>query len=171
MVGYGLPASIPCRSAVYAPEQEAGRPEARRSRSPHGPDRIVVTLIDDRALFGESLAMAMNTLNPEFEATHWTSADAMANLPSALRGADVVLVCIGRATLSKGATSQLIKALLGTGGHPPVAVLADTINAASVRAGIGMGLQGFITSDVPLSAVMDALRKVRQGTTVIPSPH
>lgn len=171
MVGFGPPASTLCRSAVHAPEGEDGGPDPGRDGSPRQDDRVVVALIDDRALFGESLAMAMNIQDAGFRATHWTGADAMANLPSALGGADVVLVCLGRATLTRSTTNQLIKALLGVSGHPPIAVLADTISVASVKAGIAMGLRGFMTSDAPLGAVMDALRKIRQGATVIPSAH
>lgn len=133
--------------------------------------RVAVTLIDDRALFGESLATAMNAQGLEFVVKHWRSADVIADVGSALQGADLVLVCIGRSNPTKGPVHHLIKALLDESNHPPVAVLADAISPAMVRVVMRMGLRGIVTSTASLNAVINAMRQIHRGATVIPNAH
>lgn len=171
MVGSGLPASIHRRTSLRAPERGSGGSEVHRGRRPEDRARIVVTVIDDRALFGESLATAVNAQAGDIVMTHWRVGQALADPAAALRDADVVLVCIGRTGLSKGATNHLLKALLGTDPHPPIAVLSDTVSPGMVRTGMGMGLDGIIASTVPLRSVIDALRRIHSGATVLPNMH
>ncbi|MCW2238577.1 DNA-binding response regulator [Azospirillum canadense] len=126
-------------------------------------------MIDDRALFGESLATAVNAQAGDVVMRHWRCAQALADLQTVQRDADIVLVCIGRASLTKGSTNQLLKALLRDDSHPPVAVLADTVNPNMVRNGMAMGLGGMIASSVPLGSVISALRQIHSGATVLPN--
>ncbi|WP_448206894.1 DNA-binding response regulator [Azospirillum sp. sgz302134] len=169
MDGYGLPARYRGTPACSAPDGNRGGGAARPQNPPGDAGRIAVLLIDDRVLFGESLAMAMNAQASDLAVTHWRSADVLANLPLVLRGPDVVLVCIGRASLSRGSANRLIRALAAEPGHPPVAVLSDAAGRAMVRAGVRIGLRGVVSGLAPLSTVIGALRQIHQGATVIPS--
>ncbi|MBB3264553.1 DNA-binding NarL/FixJ family response regulator [Azospirillum sp. OGB3] len=146
------------------------------ARSPHPDGRtggrapIAVLLIDDRALFGESLAAAINAFAPDVAVSHRRSAAALADLPAALRGTDVVLVSIGRADPAKGGVGQLLDALAVGGSHPPVAILADRPGAAVDAAAARLGLRGVLSGRMPLAEVIAALRLIHGGGTVSPDP-
>lgn len=146
------------------------------ARSPHPDGRtgrrapITVLLIDDRSLFGESLAAAINAFAPDVAVNHRRSATALADLPAALRGTDVVLVSIGRADPAKGGIGQLLDALSGGGPHPPVAVLADRPGPAVTAAAARLGLRGVLSGRMPLAEVIAALRLIHGGGTVSPDP-
>lgn len=141
-------------------------PEARAGgRAP-----IAVLLIDDRSLFGESLAAAINASAPEFAVSHRRGADALADLSATLRGADVVLVNIGRADPARGGIGQLLDALSGAAAHPPVAVLADRPGPAVTDAAARLGLRGVLSGRMPLAEVVAALRLIHDGGTVSPDP-
>ncbi|WP_188260359.1 response regulator transcription factor [Azospirillum tabaci] len=129
---------------------------------------IAVLLIDDRSLFGESLAAAINAFAPDVAVSHRRSAAALADLPAALRGTDVVLVSIGRADPAKGSVGQLLDALSGGGPHPPIAVLADRPGAAVTAASVRLGLRGVLSGRMPLAEVIAALRLIHGGGTVSP---
>lgn len=129
---------------------------------------IAVLLIDDRSLFGESLAAAINAFAPDVAVSHRRSAVALADLPAALRGTDVVLVSIGRADPAKGGIGQLLDALSGGGSHPPVAVLADRPGVAVAAAAARLGLRGVLSGRMPLAEVIAALRLIHGGGTVSP---
>ncbi|TWA91760.1 hypothetical protein FBY14_103250 [Azospirillum brasilense] len=131
---------------------------------------IAVLLIDDRSLFGESLAAAINAFAPDVAVSHRRSAAALADLPAALRGTDVVLVSIGRADPAKGGVGQLLDALAGSGPHPPVAVLADRPGAAVADAAVRLGLRGVLSGRMPLAEVIAALRLIHGGGTLSPDP-
>lgn len=158
----------------FMPRAPAG---ARGGARPPRPDGrtggrapITVLLVDDRALFGESLAAAINAFAPDVAVSHQRSAVALADLPAALRGTDVVLVSIGRADPAKGGIGQLLDALSGGGSHPPVAVLADRPGAVVVAAATRLGLRGVLSGRMPLAEVIAALRLIHGGGTVTPSP-
>ncbi|MFL7903700.1 helix-turn-helix domain-containing protein [Azospirillum argentinense] len=142
------------------------RPDVRTGgRAP-----ITVLLIDDRSLFGESLAAAINAFAPDVAVSHQRSAAALADLPAVLRGADVVLVSIGRADPAKGGIGQLLGALAGGGSHPPVAILADRPGAAVADTAARLGLRGVLSGRMPLAEVIAALRLIHSGGTVSPDP-
>ncbi len=161
-------AGICINAVLRAPAQEGDGPAMRRQRQSEAPKRIAVALIDDRVLFGQSLATAMNDQTTDLVAMHWKSVDALAAVPSVLQDADVVLVCIGRSSLSRGSMSRLIKALLKQDGHPPVAILADTADADIVAAGPAMGLRGVLSGKASLEVVASALRQIHAGGTIVP---
>lgn len=133
-----------------------------------GQTPIAVLLIDDRSLFGESLAAAINASAPDVAVIHRRSAEALANLSAALRGADVVLVSIGHAHPAKGGIGQLLNALPGAAAHPPVAVLADRPGPAVIEAVARLGLRGVLSGRMSLAEVAAALRLIHQGGTVTP---
>ncbi|KAA0680061.1 DNA-binding response regulator [Roseomonas genomospecies 6] len=142
------------------------RPEVRTGgRAP-----IAVLLIDDRSLFGESLAAAINASAPDVAVSHRRSAAALADLPAALRGSDVVLVNIGRADPAKGDIGQLLGALTGGTTHPPVALLADRPGPTVTDAAARLGLRGVLSGRMPLAEVIAALRLIHDGGTVSPDP-
>ncbi|MCW2243597.1 DNA-binding response regulator [Azospirillum canadense] len=157
--------------ALRAPEQESGGPDPHRQQRPESAKRIAVALIDDRALFGESLATAMNDRATDLVVKHWKSVDALASVPSALQGVDLVLICIGRTSLFRGSMSRLIKVLLKQDRHLPIAILADTADPAMVATGRAMGLRGILSSKASLDAVATALRQIYAGGTVVPNEH
>ncbi|MBP2291449.1 response regulator transcription factor [Azospirillum rugosum] len=161
MIGSGPPAGTHCRTASYAPERGGSERGGRAA--------IAVAVVDDRALFGESLATAVNAQAGDVVMSHWRYAQALGDLQTILRDADVVLVCIGRANLTKGSINQLLRALLREDAHPPVAVLADTVSPSMVRSGMSMGLGGMIASTAPLKSVISALRQIHSGATVLPN--
>ncbi len=169
MVGFGLSTNAHCKSAFFAPEREGGGAAGQRRDSPDEHKRITVALIDDRALFGESLATAINAQSPDFAVKHWRSADVLVDVGPALRGVDLVLVSIGRSNPTKGSTLQMIKALLERHEHPPIAILADAISPAMVRVVMRMGLRGIVTSATSLHALINAMRQIHRGATVIPT--
>lgn len=143
------------------------QPESRRTG---GWTPIAVLLIDDRSLFGESLAAAINALAPDVAVSHRRSAAALVDLSAALRCADVVLVNIGRADPAKGGISQLLSALSGGTAHPPVAVLADRPGPAVTDVAARLGLRGVLSGRMPLAEVVAALRVIHNGGTVTPDP-
>lgn len=169
MVGFGLSANAQCKSAFFAPAREGGGTAGHRRGPLDDRKRITVALIDDRALFGESLAMAINAQSPDFAVKHWRSADVLVDVGSALQGIDLVLVCIGRSNPTKGSINQMIKALLDGHTHPPIALLADAVSPAMVRVVMRMGLRGIVTSAASLHAVINAMRQIHRGATVIPN--
>ena len=169
MVGFGLSANAHSKAAFFAPAREGGGAVGRRQGSSDDHKRIVVVLIDDRALFGESLATAINAQSPDFAVKHWRSADVLVDVGSALRGVDLVLLCIGRSNPTKGSIHRIINALLEEHEHPPIALLADAISPAMVRVVMRMGLRGIVTSATSLQAVINAMRQIHRGATVIPN--
>ncbi|MBK4719500.1 response regulator transcription factor [Azospirillum sp. YIM DDC1] len=171
MIGLDAPAGI---RREFMPRAPSG---ARGGAVPPHPDGgtggrapIAVLLIDDRSLFGESLAAAINAFAPDVAVSHRRSAAALADLPAALRGTDVVLVSIGRADPAKGGVGQLLDALAGSGPHPPVAVLADRPSAAVADAAVRLGLRGVLSGRMPLAEVIAALRLIHGGGTLSPDP-
>ncbi|MDW7556071.1 MULTISPECIES: DNA-binding response regulator [Azospirillum] len=152
------------------PGARGGAVPPRQGGRTGGRAPIAVLLIDDRSLFGESLTAAINAFAPDVAVSHQRSTAALADLPAALRGTDVVLVSIGRADPAKGGIGQLLDALAGSGPHPPIAVLADRPGAAVTAAAVRLGLRGVLSGRMPLAEVIAALRLIHGGGTVSPDP-
>lgn len=168
MVGFGVPADIRHGCPATAPERKGIEPKARSEDPPNGVERIAVLVIDDRTMLGQSLAAAINASTSDISVTHRTTQQALADLPAAFGQADIVLVCVGRAGLVRGAMARTLKRLLAEQPHPPIAILADRTEPSAVDAAMRLNLRGILSSTAPLSTVIDSLRRIHQGATVVP---
>lgn len=168
MVGFAVPAKIRDRMHTAAPEREGGGPATRSGHRRDEGERIAVLLIDDRALFGESLVAAINAGTPDISAVHRTSEQALADLPSSLKDADVVLVAAGKSSLTSGPVGQTLKRLLDERRHPPIAIVTDRTGSGVVDEATRLKLRGIVASTAPLSAVVGAIRHIHGGGAVMP---
>ncbi|SMH47480.1 response regulator [Azospirillum agricola] len=140
------------------PRHAPGRGDGNASSAP-----LLLGVIDDRVLFGESLVKAINGSDSGLSAWHATSAQALADLRAVLGRADVVLVAIGRSGPSVGRIGRVIEALLAERPHPPVAVLTERMRPPLLEEGRRSGLSGVLSVAVSLAVLIDAIRRLHRG--------
>lgn len=126
-----------------------------------GPPPLRVRLLDDRALFGESLATATASVAPDIRLERMNYREALADPAAAVSGCDIVLVRIHRSGLDRGPGGRTLAAVLASHPHPPVAVLADGQGPRLRKAGVLLGLAGILSTALSLNSVIDALRRMR----------
>ncbi len=166
MVGPVTPADDRWKGPGGAPERRGAGP-VEPSPGPGSSAPIVVVLIDDRKLLGESLATAINAGTPDLVMIHRTGAEALADPAALLRGTDIILLSVGRAALTAAPVERTLRRLLGPASHPPVAVLVDRAGPEPAAEARQLGLRGIVGGTMPLDGVVGALRRIHRGATVV----
>lgn len=140
--------------------------KAGRSAEPKGSvhwlgrSPVLVSLIDDRALFRDSLAAALNTV-ADIKVQPASPADAGADLPATLRGMHVVLITMDRPGLTKGPCGAVLARVLALEARPAVAVIVGRISRALRREASRLGVDALLTTENGLSALAEDLRRLR----------
>ena len=130
--------------------------------------RILVRLIEDRFLFAESLAAAVHASAPDILVEHRSSRDVLADPSGVAQDAAVILVGLGRGSLTEGEAGKALQALLALDPHPPIAVVVQKARQPLLRQALGLGVRGFLPVSAPLSAAIGAIRLIRSGGTYLP---
>ncbi|HYG86297.1 MAG TPA: hypothetical protein VD978_08565 [Azospirillum sp.] len=130
-------------------------------------ERLLVKLIDDRVLVRESMAAALQACALDITVEQLSCGETLNDPDAAVRGAQVILINIGRSKLAADPVSHAVEELLRQAPHPPMAVIADWINSALVNKGRRLGLSAVISADEGVNTVVAAIRGMSSGGTYI----
>jgi DNA-binding NarL/FixJ family response regulator len=170
MAGHGI-AGMRERAARLGGEVDLRTPEAGgaavRVRLPLSPSRatrapIRVLLVEDHAAVREAIAAAFRR-EPDFEVVG--EAATLAEARGMLDEVDVALVDLG---LPDGDGSDLIADLRDAEPNAYAVVLSADLDRSVVARAVERGAAGALSKTNRLPAVIDAVRRVRAGETLLP---
>jgi DNA-binding NarL/FixJ family response regulator len=126
------------------------------------PERIRVLLVEDHAAVREAIA-AMFAREPDFEVT--AQAASLAEARDALDNVDVAVIDLG---LPDGYGGDLIKELRAVNRHAQALVLSGSLDRADIARAVESGAAGALNKTVRLDELVDAVRRLRRGETLLP---
>lgn len=137
--------------------------------SPNGSDggRPFVWLIDRRPL----CRCAFRTMLSEWAVTHdlaVETAGADAAAPADVAGCRLALVSLGGADLAAGDGLDLVAAVQARVPSVPIAVIADAEDARSIRAALGTGGRGYVSTMLEPDVVGSVLSLILAGGSYVP---
>jgi DNA-binding NarL/FixJ family response regulator len=128
-----------------------------------GPEeRVRVLLVEDHAAVREAIA-AMFDREPDFEVTG--QAASLAEARGLLDNVDVAVVDLG---LPDGSGSDLITELRDVNRHAQALVLSASLDRAEIARAVDSGAAGTLNKTAHLDEVVDAVRRLRAGETLLP---
>jgi DNA-binding NarL/FixJ family response regulator len=124
---------------------------------------IRIVLVEDQALVREGIA-GLLALEPEIEviATACDGEEALATIPAA--APDVVLLDMRLPRLSG---LEVVRRLAQSGRLPPTIILTTFDDDSLVVEGLRAGARGYLLKDVTLAELVQAIRVVASGGTVV----
>jgi PAS domain S-box-containing protein len=126
------------------------------------PERIRVLLVEDHAAVREAIA-AMLEREPDFEVT--AQAASLADARDLLDNVDVAVLDLG---LPDGYGGDLIKELRAVNRHAQALVLSGSLDRADIARAVESGAAGTLNKTVHLDELVDAVRRLRRGETLLP---
>ena len=126
------------------------------------PERIRVLLVEDHAAVREAIA-AMLEREPDFEVT--AQAASLADARNLLDNVDVAVLDLG---LPDGYGGDLIKELRAVNRHAQALVLSGSLDRADIARAVESGAAGTLNKTVHLDELVDAVRRLRRGETLLP---
>jgi DNA-binding NarL/FixJ family response regulator len=123
---------------------------------------VRILLVEDHASLREALA-AMLEREPEFEVAGQVA--SLAEARTLLEDIDVALVSLG---LPDGSGSDLIKDLRAVSPRAQALVLSASFDRADVADAIQAGAAGTLNKTAHLDEIVDAVRRLRAGETLLP---
>jgi DNA-binding NarL/FixJ family response regulator len=128
-----------------------------------GDGALRVVLIDDHEMVAEALALAMRTSGIDVVARAGTLADGLSLVASS--EPDVVLLDF---RLPDGDAIDGVRALATVGDDVPVLVVTAVADERTAVDVLAAGAAGYVTKDLPIADLVDALRTAAGGGTVVP---
>jgi DNA-binding NarL/FixJ family response regulator len=125
-------------------------------------ETVRILLVEDHASLREALA-AMLEREREFEVAG--QAASLAEARTLLEDIDVALISVG---LPDGSGSDLIKDLRAVSPRAQALVLSATFDRADVADAIQAGAAGTLNKTAHLDEIVDAVRRLRAGETLLP---
>src|SRR5215211_5587660 len=138
-----------------------GEPE-----KPEEPEEEVrILLVEDHAIFREALASNFKREEASFEVVGQAGSLAEARRMLQEEQVDVAVIDLG---LPDGYGGDLIKDLREANPHAQALVLSATLERAQIARAVEAGAAGVINKTAHLSEVVDAVRRLRRGETLLP---
>jgi DNA-binding NarL/FixJ family response regulator/signal transduction histidine kinase len=125
-------------------------------------ETVHVLLVEDHAAVRESMAAAF-AREPGFEVV--AHAGSLAEARRRLRGVDVAIVDLG---LPDGNGADLIPDLRAENADAQALVLSAGLDRSAVAAAVERGAAGALSKDAHLRDVVNAVRRLRAGETLMP---
>ena len=126
---------------------------------------ISVLVVDDHAVFAQSLAAALDG-SPGIDVIAVANSGSDAVKMTTEFGPDIVLLDLQLPDVSG---TELIAEVLAANDATRVVVLTASVDARTARAAVEAGCLGYVTKDQGLDEVLSAVRSVAAGQSVIPS--
>jgi PAS domain S-box-containing protein len=126
------------------------------------PDEVRILLVEDHAAMREALA-AMLDREPDF--TVVGQAGSLEEARGMLEGVDVAVLDLG---LPDGFGADLIQELRATNPRAEALVLSASLDRTSMGRAVESGAAGAIDKVAHLDEVVDAVRRVRAGESLLP---
>jgi PAS domain S-box-containing protein len=131
--------------------------------APDAADSVArILLVEDHAAVREAIA-AMFEREPDFRVVG--QASSLAEARGLLHGVDVAVLDIG---LPDGDGTELIEELSQASPHAEALVLSATLDRAQAARAIERGAAGTLDKTAHLDEVVDAVRRLRAGETLLP---
>jgi DNA-binding NarL/FixJ family response regulator len=124
--------------------------------------RTRVLLVEDHTSVREAIAATFE-LEPDFEVVG--QAASLAEARGMLRDVDVALIDL---RLADGYGADLIKELREVNPHAQALVLSASLDRADIARAVQSGAAGALNKGVHLLEVVDAVRRLRAGETLLP---
>ena len=125
-------------------------------------EKVRILLVEDHAIFREVLAP---TLEQEASFEVVGQAGSLAEARRMLERVDVAVIDLG---LPDGYGGDLIKDLREANPHAQALVLSATLERAEIARAVEAGAAGVVHKTAHLDEVVDALRRLRRGETLLP---
>lgn len=124
-----------------------------------------VLLCDDHVVFAEAVA-AYLSVQPDID-----SVAVVADGRAAVRGARTADVLVLDLDLSSGDTGlDVVEAVVGSAPDTAVLMLTGASDPQAAATAFALGARGFLTKDCCPEALLDGIRRVAAGETVIGEP-
>jgi DNA-binding NarL/FixJ family response regulator len=126
-------------------------------------DRIDIVLIENRPLYRECFAIALSSLSQDINAV---SSPLVEEILGKNSESIIKILALGGAQLVDPAV-QCAMASLRLASISPFIVLADVPSFEDAVEALKQGARGYVTSDLPLKILLEAIRLVRSGGVFI----
>lgn len=123
-----------------------------------------VLVVDDHAVFAETLAASLST-NPDIEVVGVATTAAEGHQKAARQTPDVALVDLG---LPDMGGVDLARRLRTSSSRTRVVILTGDTDAALFPQAMAAGACGYLIKDAGLAEVTDAIRRAAAGQVVVP---
>ena len=134
----------------------------KRDKEPRLEKAIRVLLLEDHSSFRQATASVFER-EPGFEVVG--QAGSLAEARRLLEGVDVAVVDLG---LPDGYGGELIKELREKNPQAQTLVLSATLDRAEMARAVEAGAAGFLHKSAGMVEVMEAIRRLRAGETLLP---
>jgi DNA-binding NarL/FixJ family response regulator len=134
----------------------------KRDKEPRLEKAIRVLLLEDHSSFRQATASVFGR-EPGFEVVG--QAGSLAEARRLLEGVDVAVVDLG---LPDGYGGELIKELREKNPQAQTLVLSATLDRAEMARAVEAGAAGFLHKSAGMVEVMEAIRRLRAGETLLP---
>lgn len=128
-----------------------------------------ILVIDRRVLTRRCLTHWLECASRQFKVTSLASAAEVTKDSRSIKGADLILFCIGAARLSSSDLGRDIRELVRLYAHVPLVVLAEHEEVDDILEAIQWGVRGYISSSLELAEAAEALRFILAGGTFAPA--
>jgi len=139
----------------------------KEREQPEEEEKVRILLVEDHAIFREALASNLKREEASFEVVGQAGslAEARRILQEEQQQADVAVIDLG---LPDGYGGDLIKELREANPQAQALVLSAAMDRAKIARAVEAGAAGVLNKTAHLEEVVEALRRLRRGETLLP---
>ena len=131
--------------------------------------KVHILFIDPKPFIRDCFSAFVTTSKPDFHCLTVPSAADAAQAADRYTGVHVVLLNIGAARLSDAEAIGSIEMIRHVLPDVPVVVLSDWDEISLILEGLRRGVRGYLTTDLEMNLVVEAIRYILAGGTFVPS--